>query len=91
MRQKIPENAKAPVRASQLPRFCSGLMLYSKLLTMQNFAIGGYVMMKVAIGAMVVVLTGLMLSSCANTIRGAGRDTANAAHATKHAVEDVTN
>lgn len=37
------------------------------------------------------LITALFLTSCANTIRGIGRDTSNAAHATKDAAKDVAN
>lgn len=37
------------------------------------------------------LLAVLMLASCANTIRGAGRDTSNAVDATKNAANDVAN
>lgn len=33
----------------------------------------------------------LMLASCANTIRGAGRDASNTVNATKSAANDVAN
>lgn len=40
----------------------------------------------------VIALTAaLFLTSCANTIRGVGRDASNTAHATEHAVKDVAN
>jgi predicted small secreted protein len=39
----------------------------------------------------IALITALTLSSCANTIRGAGRDTSNAVNATKHAAKDVAN
>lgn len=37
------------------------------------------------------LLAVLMLASCANTIRGAGRDTSNAVNATEDAANDVAN
>ncbi|MGV3549659.1 entericidin domain-containing protein [Rhizobium sp.] len=37
------------------------------------------------------LLAVLMLASCGNTIRGAGRDTSNAVDATKAAANDVAN
>jgi predicted small secreted protein len=39
----------------------------------------------IALGAL------LMLASCANTIRGFGKDASNTAHATEHAAKDVAN
>lgn len=33
----------------------------------------------------------LLLASCANTVRGVGRDVSNTAHATEHAAKDVAN
>jgi predicted small secreted protein len=33
----------------------------------------------------------LMLASCGNTIRGAGRDTSNAVNATEDAAKDIAN
>ena len=40
----------------------------------------------------VIALTAaLFLTSCANTIRGAGRDVSNTAHATENAARDIAN
>jgi entericidin B len=39
----------------------------------------------------IALIAVLSLSSCANTIRGAGRDTSNAVNATKHAAKDISN
>ena len=40
----------------------------------------------------IIALTAaLFLTSCANTIRGAGRDVANTANATERAAKDVAN
>ncbi|MCR4267815.1 entericidin [Nitratireductor sp. ZSWI3] len=38
----------------------------------------------------VVVLVGAFAAGCANTIRGVGRDTANAVDATKRAGSDIS-
>jgi entericidin B len=48
-------------------------------------------MMKVSTTIVFALIAALTLSSCANTIRGAGRDTSNAVNATKHAAKDVAN
>ena len=43
-------------------------------------------------GKIVIALSALMLlTSCANTIRGFGKDASNTAHATEHAAKDVAN
>ena len=43
-------------------------------------------------GKVVIALSAvLLLASCANTIRGFGRDASNTAHATEHAAKDVAN
>lgn len=39
----------------------------------------------------IALIAALALTSCANTIRGMGRDTSNAANATKDAANDVAN
>ncbi len=36
-----------------------------------------------------VVATFALLASCGNTVRGIGRDTANAVNATKHAGQEI--
>jgi len=38
-----------------------------------------------------VLISALFVASCANTIRGAGRDAGNAVDATKAAAQDVAN
>jgi entericidin B len=45
--------------------------------------------MKTSTKIAAALLAVLMLASCANTIRGAGRDTSNAVNATGDAVKDV--
>lgn len=43
-------------------------------------------------GKIVIALGALMLlASCANTIRGFGKDASNTAHATEHAAKDIAN
>ncbi len=48
-------------------------------------------MMNFSIKIVVALSAVLFLASCANTIRGAGRDVSNTAHATEGAVKDVAN
>lgn len=47
--------------------------------------------MKTSTKISAALLAALMLASCGNTIRGAGRDTANAVDATQDAAKDVVN
>ena len=48
-------------------------------------------MMKITAGLIVTMVASLALSSCANTIRGAGKDASNTVNATKNAAKDVAN
>jgi entericidin B len=46
-------------------------------------------MLKLSVPVVFALIAALTLSSCANTIRGAGRDTSNAVDATEKAAKDV--
>lgn len=48
-------------------------------------------MTSIASKIMVALVAVVFLSSCANTIRGLGRDTSNSVDATQNAAEDVVN
>jgi predicted small secreted protein len=48
-------------------------------------------MTKISTKTVIALGAVLLLASCANTIRGAGKDVSNTAHATEHAVKDVAN
>ncbi|MCM2293726.1 entericidin [Allorhizobium sp. BGMRC 0089] len=45
--------------------------------------------MKTVVAVASLLICATSLASCGNTIRGMGRDTANAVHATKDATQDV--
>jgi len=46
-------------------------------------------MTKISTKVVIALSAVLFLASCANTIRGVGKDASNTANATKHAVKDV--
>lgn len=48
-------------------------------------------MMKISTKVVIALAAVVFLASCANTIRGVGRDVSNTAHATEHAAKDVAN
>ena len=48
-------------------------------------------MTKISTKVVIALSAVLFLASCANTIRGVGKDASNTANATKHAVKDVAN